>query len=202
MNFFEHQEKARKQSLWIIIAFIFVTLLIVMAVNLIVMLVLFTTQSMDSVGAVNFSQQGVAALLDPQVWTANYQMLAICSVVTGGVIGISSLGKVASLRSGGGKVARDMGATIVTPDTRDPLRRRLYNVVEEIALASGAPVPEVFVMEMSQALTLLRRAILQQMQQSLLLKVPLRNLTVVNYEALLRMNLVTYSMVICALIFV
>jgi len=36
---------------------------------------------------------------------------------------------------------------LVTPDTRDPLRRRLYNVVEEISLASGVPVPEVYVMD-------------------------------------------------------
>jgi len=146
MNFFEHQEKARKQSFWIIFAFVAVTLLIVMAVNLIVMLVL-STQTATAMDTGNFSQNGIASLFNPDLWMANAALLATSSAVTGGVIGISSLGKVASLRSGGGKVARDMGATIVTPDTRDPLRRRLYNVVEEIALASGAPVPEVYVME-------------------------------------------------------
>lgn len=146
MNFFEHQEKARKQSRWIILAFFAVTLLIVMAVNVIVMLV-FSMQTPLSTGVSEVSQSGIAALMNPDVWAANYKLLAVSSAATGGVIGLSSLGKVASLRSGGGKVARDMGATIVTPDTRDPLRRRLYNVVEEIALASGAPVPEVYVME-------------------------------------------------------
>jgi len=142
MNFFEHQEKARKQSRWIIFAFLGVALLIVLAVDLVVMLV-FSAQSSSLTG----ESLGFAAALDPQTWQANASMLLGSSAITGGTIALASLGKIVSLRSGGGKVARDMGATIVTPDTRDPLRRRLYNVVEEIALASGTPVPEVYVME-------------------------------------------------------
>ena len=139
MNFFEHQEKARKQSRWLIIAFFGVALLIVLAVDLVVM-VMFSTSN----GATQF---GTATVFNPDMWIANSTLLLVTSVVTGGAIGIASLGKIASLRSGGGKVARDMGATLVTPDTQDRLRRRLYNVVEEIALASGTPVPEVYVME-------------------------------------------------------
>jgi len=146
MNFFEHQEKARKQSRWIIFAFIGVALLIVLAVDFVVLLMLSLQQPISG-GVSHISQGGLGAMMNPDLWAANYKMLAGSSVATSGVIGLASLGKIASLRSGGGKVARDMGATIVTPDTRDPLRRRLYNVVEEIALASGAPVPEVYVME-------------------------------------------------------
>ncbi|MGK0438348.1 MAG: Zn-dependent protease with chaperone function [Paracoccaceae bacterium] len=143
MNFFEHQEKARKQSRWLIFAFFGVALLIVLAVDLVVMFV-FSTQMPSSI---NGGQLGFAATLDPEMWLANSGLLLTSSVATGGAIGLASLAKIASLRSGGGKVARDMGGTIVTPDTRDPLRRRLYNVVEEIALASGTPVPDVYVME-------------------------------------------------------
>jgi Zn-dependent protease with chaperone function len=143
MNFFEHQEKARKQSRWIIMAFFGVALLIVLTVDLVVMFI-FSTQMPSSA---NGLQLGFASILEPEMWRANSSILLTSSVVTGGAIGLASLGKIASLRSGGGKVARDMGAAIVTPDTRDPLRRRLYNVVEEIALASGTPVPEVYVME-------------------------------------------------------
>ncbi|MFT6407179.1 MAG: Zn-dependent protease with chaperone function [Arenicella sp.] len=143
MNFFEHQEKARKQSRWLIIAFFAVALLIVLVVDLVVMFV-FSTQIQSSTSG---GQLGLAGIFDLETWRANGQLLLATSAVTGGAIGLSSLGKIASLRTGGGKVARDMGATLVTPDTRDRLRRRLYNVVEEIALASGTPVPEVYVME-------------------------------------------------------
>jgi Zn-dependent protease with chaperone function len=40
-----------------------------------------------------------------------------------------------------------MGGTLVSADVRDPLRRRLRNVVEEMAIASGVPVPEIYVLE-------------------------------------------------------
>ncbi len=136
MNFFEHQEQARKQSRWIIVAFIAVTFLIVLAVNALTLIVLSTQSSVT-----------MTSIFNVETWLANSSLLLGTSAATGGVIGLASLGKVVSLRSGGGKVARDMGATLVTPDTRDALRRRLYNVVEEIALASGTPVPEVYVME-------------------------------------------------------
>jgi len=49
--------------------------------------------------------------------------------------------------SGGGRVATDMGGTLVPADVQDPLRRRLRNVVEEMAIASGVPVPEIYVLE-------------------------------------------------------
>ncbi|RBP53793.1 M48 family metallopeptidase [Arenicella xantha] len=146
MNFFEHQARARKQSRWIIIAFIVVTLLIVLAIDLIVMAV-FAVQAPVADGVNYVSQGAFSQFTNPDAWIANSGILLISSGATAGLIGLASLGKIASLRSGGGKVARDMGATIVTADTRDPLRRRLYNVVEEISLASGAPVPEVYVME-------------------------------------------------------
>jgi Zn-dependent protease with chaperone function len=63
------------------------------------------------------------------------------------LITLASLFKTMRLRSGGGVVARELGATLVESDPRDPLRRRLRNVVEEIALASGTPVPEIYIME-------------------------------------------------------
>ena len=44
-------------------------------------------------------------------------------------------------------MARQLGGTLVSPDTRDPLRSRLRNVIEEMAIASGVPVPEIYVLE-------------------------------------------------------
>ena len=151
MNFFEHQEKARRQSRWIIAAFIGVALLIIVVVDLLVLAFL-AFQPTLSTGINHVTQSGIGSLTSAQLLAANAGLLTTSSLVTGGVIGIASLGKIASLRSGGGKVAKDMGGTIVTPDTRDPLRRRLYNVVEEISLASGSPVPEVYVMENEPAI--------------------------------------------------
>jgi Zn-dependent protease with chaperone function len=63
------------------------------------------------------------------------------------VIGLASLFKIGSLRSGGAAVAQSLGGTLVPAETTNPHHRRLRNVVEEIAIASGVPVPEIYVLE-------------------------------------------------------
>ena len=69
------------------------------------------------------------------------------AAVTAALIFIVSLFNVARLGSGGTAVAKMAGARPVAPNTADPLERRLRNVVEEMAIASGVRVPEVYVMD-------------------------------------------------------
>jgi Zn-dependent protease with chaperone function len=78
--------------------------------------------------------------------------LFVVSLVTLGIIGCASLFRTASLRTGGAAVAHQFGATPVPEDTTDFNLRRLRNVVEEIAIASGVPVPQIFVLEEEQAI--------------------------------------------------
>ena len=59
----------------------------------------------------------------------------------------ASLFKSLSLRAGGAVVARSLGGTRVERGSRDPGLRRLHNVVEEMAIASGVTMPEVYVLE-------------------------------------------------------
>jgi Zn-dependent protease with chaperone function len=137
MNFFEHQERARKQSRWLIFVFILAVVVIVAAINLILLLVMGVT-SYDP------TETPMSA---GEIVSANIHLLAGGAIACVAVIGLASLFKTASLRSGGGQVARQLGGTLVGSDTRDTKRRRLRNVVEEIALASGVPVPEIYVLE-------------------------------------------------------
>jgi len=137
MNFFQQQDQARKQSRWLIFVFILAVVAIVAAINLIVLL---------AVGMTSIEAEGVPQI-GPQLITANLPLLSGTAIATISVIGLASLFKSASLRDGGGKVARELGGTLVESDTRDAKRRRLRNVVEEIALASGVPVPEIYVLE-------------------------------------------------------
>jgi Zn-dependent protease with chaperone function len=64
-----------------------------------------------------------------------------------GIIATGSLIRTAQLRKGGASVAKLLGGRPVDPGTTDPLERRLLNVVEEMAIASGMPVPAVFVLD-------------------------------------------------------
>ena len=63
------------------------------------------------------------------------------------VIAVGSLYKIAELSAGGEAVALMLGGRLVDPQTTDLAERRLLNVVEEMALASGVPVPPVYVLD-------------------------------------------------------
>jgi len=137
VNFFEHQDRARRQTRWLIIVFILAVLAIVVAIDLILLLVM---------GFTGY-EAGEQSLAPVELARSNGPLLAGGAIACVAVIGLASLFKTASLRSGGGNIARQLGGTLVESDTRDTRRRRLRNVVEEIALASGVPVPEIYVLE-------------------------------------------------------
>jgi Zn-dependent protease with chaperone function len=65
----------------------------------------------------------------------------------GVVIGGGTLFRTAQLRKGGAAVADLLGGRRVDPMTQDPAERVLLNVVEEMSIAAGLPVPAVFVMD-------------------------------------------------------
>jgi len=63
------------------------------------------------------------------------------------VIVIGSVYKVLALSEGGEVVARWLGGRLIDSNTKNPQERRLLNVVEEMAIASGTPVPSVFLLK-------------------------------------------------------
>ena len=127
MNFFAAQDQARKASQRLVLAYIVATALIVAGVTAIVGFALF-----------GFNSYG---------YRANAGTLAGVALLTTLFIIGASMFKTSVLSSGGGAVASQMGGTLVPADVHDPLRRRLRNVVEEMAIASGVPVPEIYVLE-------------------------------------------------------
>jgi Zn-dependent protease with chaperone function len=135
VNFFEHQDRAQRRTRGLLILFSLAVLAIVAAVNLIVLALFSQAGGLEETPDLGELLSRHAGLL---VWT---------TLLTGGLIGFASLYRTLGLRSGGGTVARELGGTLVDPDTTDPLKRRLRNVVEEIAIAAGVPVPEIYVLE-------------------------------------------------------
>jgi Zn-dependent protease with chaperone function len=135
VNFFAAQDQARRLSRRLVLAYALATALIVAGVTGLVGLSLYSLTDLQYSYTVGQYIENNAALF---VVTA----LATVLVIFG-----ASMFKTAVLSSGGGAVARQMGGTPVSPDVQDPLRRRLRNVVEEMAIASGVPVPEIYVLE-------------------------------------------------------
>ena len=132
MDFFGRQDSARKRSRWLLVAFAAATGAVALAVGfaLAVIFALATTPE----GAVPRTDA------DPGLFVG----AAVC---TAAVIGIAALWRLRGLRDGGGAIAVSMGGERVTGLEKDPLKRRLHNVVEEMAIASGLPVPEVYILE-------------------------------------------------------
>ena len=135
MNFFEYQARARRQSKRLVLLFGVAVILTLLAVNL-VMLAIF--------GRFESAEQ---SWFSPDFWLGNGHIVFWTSLATAAVIGLGSLYRSFQLRDGGAQVARELGGTELDGSTNDPLRRRLLNVVEEMAIASGVPVPAVFVLE-------------------------------------------------------
>jgi len=153
VNFFDAQDRARKASRRLIAAYAVVTLLIVLGVTAIVGFALYTFSSSGfdlSNGTFDpeQSQFVTGKIVSIADFVAQHSaILSITALLTLLFILGSSLFKTSLLSSGGGRVATDMGGTLVPADVQDPLRRRLRNVVEEMAIASGVPVPEIYVLE-------------------------------------------------------
>src|SRR4029077_5839130 len=76
----------------------------------------------------------------------NWEATLMSGVAALGLIGGGSLFKIIQLSGGGTVVAERLGGKRIYPNTTDPTERRLLNVVEEMALASGVPVPAVFML--------------------------------------------------------
>lgn len=80
----------------------------------------------------------------PPLW--NPIAFGISSLLTLSIVGLGSLYKTSQLAGGGKVVALQLGGEPLSPGTRDFREKRLLNVVEEMSIASGVPMPAVYVL--------------------------------------------------------
>ena len=135
MNFFDAQDQAHRATRRLVILYLLATALIVLGVTFVVGAAIY------SAGETRYARTVGEFVI------AESPLLVATAILTAVFIVGASLYKTSVLAAGGSRVAMDMGGTPVTADTRDPLRRRLRNVVEEMAIASSVSVPEIFVLE-------------------------------------------------------
>jgi Zn-dependent protease with chaperone function/uncharacterized tellurite resistance protein B-like protein len=74
-------------------------------------------------------------------------VFAVVSLGTLLIVGGASLYKWSEFRTGGAAVAESVGGRRVDAHTIDLNERRLLNVIEEMAIASGVPMPAVYVLD-------------------------------------------------------
>jgi Zn-dependent protease with chaperone function len=134
MNFFESQDRVRKNTAKLVFLFALAVITLIIMTNLLVMMVF---------GYINSEQlRDGETLIQQMDWQTFVAVGAGVSVV----ILVGSLYKIMALSAGGKAVAESLGGQLIPQDTEDLNRRKLLNVVEEMAIASGTPAPPVYLL--------------------------------------------------------
>ena len=139
MDFFQQQDKAHRKTKWLVVYFAMAVVAMIAAIYVAVLLIFSGFQAHQARS--DYGQE------QPQFSVWNPQIFFGVSIATLAIIGIGSLYKTSSLAAGGSAVSEMMGGRLLSPNTTDPDERKLLNVVEEMAIASGVPVPQVYVMD-------------------------------------------------------
>ncbi|MBM9536475.1 M48 family metallopeptidase [Desulfobulbus alkaliphilus] len=136
MNFFEEQERARRRTVELVLLFVLAVTGMILLVNL---LVLVTIVGFEA-GMVDFNPTTLARYF-------RWDIAALVSVAVLVLITLGSLHKTLALGGDGGRVAELLGGRLVGANTKNEAERRLLNVVEEMAIAAGIPVPRVYLLD-------------------------------------------------------
>jgi Zn-dependent protease with chaperone function len=131
MNFFEQQDQARRQTRTLMILFVLAVIGIVIAVNVALSLIWIWAHRVGVPGQRIFP----------------HGFYFTNTLITLGLIAGGTLFETFNLRDGGDAVAQMAGGRLISPSTSDTHERRLLNVVEEMAIASGIACPKVYVLD-------------------------------------------------------
>ncbi|MBU0484097.1 MAG: M48 family metallopeptidase [Proteobacteria bacterium] len=135
MDFFGAQDKARQNTGRLVIFFTMAVISLIVMTNLLVMTVFgYLGSSTDQVdGAISLS--------------FNWDVFVVVSLGVFLVVGLGSLYKIMALSGGGDRIAEMLDGQLIVDGTGDPDQQKILNVVEEMAIASGSPVPPVYLLK-------------------------------------------------------
>src|SRR5437016_4331090 len=139
MDFFERQEQAHHNTRLLVIYFSAGVALLIATVYLAVLLIFAGVSSRHPRYYRYDNDQPAISLWNPRLFFG-------VAIGTLSVIVLGSLFNTAELAQGGSVVATNLGGRLVNPSTTDPNERKLLNVVEEMAIAAGVPVPQVYLL--------------------------------------------------------
>lgn len=131
MDFFKSQDIARKNTGRLIVFFSLAVLCLIIMTNLVVMLAFGYFDARDLSSDTSFS-------------LFNWNIFLKVGAVVITVVVLGSLYKIRQLAGGGARVAEMMDGDLILDGSGDINKKKILNVVEEMAIASGTPVPPVY----------------------------------------------------------
>jgi Zn-dependent protease with chaperone function len=139
MDFFEQQAKAHRKTKWLVLYFVMAVAAMVAAIYICLMLIFSV--------AMQERHHRYYSETPPQFSFWDSEIFFGVAITTIAIVGIGSLYKTAALSSGGSAVSEMMGGRLINTNTTDLDERKLLNVVEEMSIASGVPMPQVYVID-------------------------------------------------------
>ena len=136
MDFFEQQAKAHRKTKWLVLYFA----LAVASITVMLYGVALLARLYGGARHHSYAEQTPFALWDPQLF-------AWVTLGTIAVVFLGSAYKTMALSEGGSAVAESLGGRLIASNTNNPDERKLLNVVEEMSIASGVPMPKVYVLD-------------------------------------------------------
>jgi len=140
MNFFESQDRVRKNTVLLVALFILAVVALIIMTNVLVMIVF---------GFIDSQQLRDGGTLIREM---DWQTFAAVGAGVSVVVLAGSLYKILALSAGGKVVAESLGGQLIPRNTQDLNQRKLLNVVEEMAIASGTPAPPVYLLANEQGI--------------------------------------------------
>ncbi|WP_323845075.1 M48 family metallopeptidase [Microbulbifer magnicolonia] len=134
MNFFEYQDRARRNSGLLVGLFALAVMLLIGITTLLAAALVAYSRGQA------FSLVNIDQLL-------GWDIVATIAVSIAAVIALGSLYKLRQLAAGGRAVAESLGGRKINIAPHGDAEQRALNVVEEMAIASGTPVPDVYLIE-------------------------------------------------------
>jgi len=138
MNFFSQQAKAIKQTRLLVGLFLLAVIFIVVAINALFYFAL-------------SAQTVVETSMRAENWFAQNYWIYI-TLATVSLIAITSLFRTWQINRNPMAIISMVDATYVPLDSKNPNEKQLVNLVEEMAIASGMPIPQIFIMKNEQGL--------------------------------------------------
>jgi Zn-dependent protease with chaperone function len=148
MDFFQRQDQARRSTRSLVLYFGAGVTMLILSVYLVVWFIFVGVSSNrrhHASGDYETPHPSQTSLWKPELFLG-------VSTVTLAIIGFGSLFKTIELSRGGSAVATMLNGRLVNPHTDDPDERKLLNIVEEMAIASGVPVPQVYLLPAEQGI--------------------------------------------------
>ncbi|MBV1904452.1 MAG: M48 family metallopeptidase [Pseudomonadales bacterium] len=139
MDFFQAQDTAKRKTGQLVLLFTAAVLGLIVLTNILLSLTIGITAMSGNPGQASTAVPDLANMSVEQ-WI--YNSLAVLTVIS-----LATIYKYLQVRGGGRAVAESLGGIPLDPNSKDPKQRRLQNIVQEMAIASGLPVPPIYLLK-------------------------------------------------------